>query len=192
MRHTSVKLSRRCISVVFTIVVILLLTILYIIGNVNINRRFPKAKEELYSPGEYVAYKDGVMIKGVELMYCKPDEYREKYDNDYKGKFDHIIVKLVALNESDKIINMAYLNQYFNLVIYPTGYENQGNCIYDDNMVAAGEEKEILISYNVSEALLASSKRDRVLKQNIMFCMKAYPVRQTIVFKGIDDYEENK
>lgn len=192
MRHTRVKLSRRYISVLMTIAIILLTVILYIFGNVSINRKFPKAEEELYSPGEYIMYKEGVMIKGVNLIYCKPDEYREKYDEDYKGSFDHIIIRLVVLNQSDKIINMAYLNQYFNLVIYPAGYENQGDCICDDNMVASGEEKEILISYNVSEAMLASSKRDRVLKQNIMFCMKAYPVRQAIVFKGIDDYEENK
>ena len=90
------------------------------------------------------------------------------------------------------VIDKAYLNQYFNLVIYPAGYENQGECILDNNYIKPKEEREIYIGYNVSEAILASEKREKVLKHDIMFCLKAYPVRQAIVFKGIEGYEEDK
>ena len=46
--------------------------------------------------------------------------------------------------------------------------------------------------YKILNSGIPSEKREKVLKHDIMFCLKAYPVRQAIVFKGIEGYEEDK
>ncbi len=193
MKHIDIKkFAEKKTCIVLTIILFIILSILYIAGYIDINKRFPKPKEELYETGQYIEYKDGIKIKGLGVEYCSSEQFKEKYLPDDNSKFDHIVVKIMVFNETDTVIDMAYLNQYFNLVIYPAGYENQGECILDNNYIKPKEEREIYIGYNVSEAILASEKREKVLKHDIMFCLKAYPVRQAIVFKGIEGYEEDK
>ena len=45
--------------------------------------------------------------------------------------------------------------------------------------------------YVVSNALLEQKRKNSVLKQEGYFCLKAYPVREAIVFKEIGVNEKN-
>lgn len=166
-------------------------TIFWIVCFVDINKRFPQPQEKLYEPGEFVDYLDGIKIKGVSVNYYTNEEYKEKYGIKEPVKYDCIIVKLKVLNESDKLMDMAYINQFFNFVIYPSGYENQGSVLGENTFIDSNEEKEIEIMYVVSNALLEQKRRNSVLKQEGYLCFKAYPVREAIVFKEIGVNEKN-
>lgn len=57
-------------------------------------------------------------------------------------------------NESDTNYNLINLISKTNLVIYPSGYENQGDIVGNDINVTSGETKEFTLYFTVSKMLI--------------------------------------
>ncbi|MGN0319483.1 MAG: hypothetical protein ACI4D1_01090 [Lachnospira sp.] len=174
--------------VIIGLIVFLVLSVLFIAGYIDVNIRFPQPKEELYEEGQWVDVSDGLKIMSTGIEYCTPDEYRAKYDSNLKegSKLCYILVHLKVKNNTNDVIDFFENTMNYNLVIYPSGYNNQAMPLDDNTLVKSGEVKDITLVYNVSESLIWSSRRDKVFKEDIYLCFKAYPVRQAILFRGID------
>ncbi len=164
-----------------------LFIVLFIIGFIDVNLRFPKPQEELYSIDEWVSWNDDIRIKAKSIDYCSSSELTQKYgikegNND---KIFYIVTKLEVNNTSNKDINFEHIFEKFNLVMYPIGYENQGMIFTDSPIIAANSTEEKIACFTVSEGLIRNERREAALQNDIYLCLKVYPVRQAIVFKGV-------
>ena len=75
MKHIDIKkFAEKKTCIVLTTILFIILSILYIAGYIDINKRFPKPKEELYETGQYIEYKnrrnsaEGYALYGVAMF----------------------------------------------------------------------------------------------------------------------------
>lgn len=181
MKHF--KHKKRMIVCLITAV----LVVLFIIGLIDVNSRFPQPQEELHSINEWVSWNDDIQIRAKSIDYCSTSELTQKYgvNGGNNDKIFYIVTKLEVNNTSDKDINFEHIFEKFNLVMYPIGYENQGMIFTDSPVIAANSTEEKIACFTVSEGLIRSERREAALQNDIYLCLKAYPVRQAIVFKGV-------
>ena len=172
------------------IAVVVLVAVVWIAAYINVNKRFPQPREELYEKGEWVEVSDGVRVKGTGVEFCSYEDYIARYNiksSNKNSNMSYILVHINVNNTSDEIFNVWDIDIVANIVIYPTGYNNQGMVVDQDAIVQPGESKDITFAYNVSNSMIRSEIREKVLSKDIYLCFKAYPVRQAIVFRGIDE-----
>lgn len=188
MKHIKNSLNIRRHPFIIAIAVVVILAVVVIAGYTDVNRRFPKPEQEISQKGEWIDYDENIKINVSDINYCSDTKLNQRYKADVKenGRYSYIVIEMSVSNQSDTNYNVINLISKTNLVIYPSGYENQGMTVEDDVNVASGETKDYTLYFVVSEMLMKKSKREKLLGQDIYLCFKAYPVRQAVLFRGID------
>ena len=170
--------------------VVVLVAWVWLATYINVNKRFPQPEEELYEKGEWVEVSDGVRVKGTGVEFCSYGEYTERYNvktSNKNSSMSCILIHINIDNTSSKAFNAWDIDTTANIVIYPTGYNNQGMVAEQDAIIQSGESRDITFVYNVSSSMIRPEIRKKVLNNELYMCFKAYPVRQAIVFRGIDE-----
>lgn len=188
MKHIKGGLSINMHPYIIVMVITAVLATIVTTGYIDVNRRFPEPEQDVVEKDEWVDYTNGIKIKATQINFCSDKELNEQYNGNVKetGKFNYIVVKVSVMNQTESNFDFTNVILNSNLVIYPSGYENQGNCVEVDVNIKSGDVKDFILYYTVSEMAISQKKRERVLGQDIYLCFKAYPVRQAIIFRGID------
>ena len=145
----------RYIAIIFIAAVL----ILWIVCVVDVNRRFPKAEEELYSVGEWIE-ESGFEIKVNSLELISLEEASEKYgvnlQNDMKKivpSTKYFILKMDVRNISDEELNIGKkLMSHTDLQVMPIGIVEVGEVLtnYTENIkLQPGEEDDDFYCYYV-------------------------------------------
>ena len=188
MKYIKEGLNIRKHLFIIGIIVVVILAAVVIAGYIDVNSRFPQPEQDIAEKGEWIDYAENIKLNVSDIDYCSDTELNQKYKADVKenGKYDYIVVKMNLNNESDTNYNLINLISKTNLVIYPSGYENQGDIVGNDINVTSGETKEFTLYFTVSKMLIKKKGREKLLVEDIYVCFKAYPKRQAVVFRGID------
>lgn len=173
---------------IIAIIIVVLTAGLVTTGYIDVNHRFPEPEEEIYEKDEWLDYAEEIKIKAAQPDYCSDMELNEKYNANVKesGRYNYIVVKLSVSNQSQSIINFMDIIMKTNLVIYPCGYENQAECVENNLIVNPGQTQQFTLYFLAGNSSISKKKINKMLKQDIYLCFKAYPVRQAVKFRGID------
>ena len=167
--------------------------IVCVIGNINVNKRFPKPIDEYYYLGDTVEYL-GMQIKAEEILY-KNDEgminnYPEINIKKKEGR-NWLVVKLDVKNVSDKVIDFETdILPNIAMVAYPIGYMNQGSAYaLKDNKqwkFSLEEEKEVIIYFAVGNGQVRQERRKKFLESQFYLDFSLSPEHKAFVFNGVD------
>lgn len=169
--------------------------ILWIVCVVDVNRRFPKAEEELYSVGEWIE-ESGFEIKVNSLELISLEEASEKYgvnlQNDMKKivpSTKYFILKMDVRNISDEELNIGKkLMSHTDLQVMPIGIVEVGEVLtnYTENIkLQPGEEEEVVIKYILSNGVLREDRRWMLNKCKFYLAFLNYPVHKAVLFEDV-------
>ena len=181
----------RYIAIIFIAAVL----ILWIVCVVDVNRRFPKAEEELYSVGEWIE-ESGFEIKVNSLELISLEEASEKYgvnvQNDMKKivpSTKYFILKMDVRNISDEELNIGKkLMSHTDLQVMPIGIVEVGEVLtnYTENIkLQPGEEEEVVIKYILSNGVLREDRRWMLNKCKFSLAFLNYPVHKAVLFEDV-------
>ncbi|HBS90709.1 MAG TPA: hypothetical protein DE316_10180 [Eubacterium sp.] len=181
----------RYIAIIFIAAVL----ILWIVCVVDVNRRFPKAEEELYSVGEWIE-ESGFEIKVNSLELISLEEASEKYgvnlQNDMKKivpSTKYFILKMDVRNISDEELNIGKkLMSHTDLQVMPIGIVEVGEVLtnYTKNIkLQPGEEEEVVIKYILSNGVLREDRRWMLNKCKFYLAFLNYPVHKAVLFEDV-------
>ncbi len=181
----------RYIAIIFIAAVL----ILWIVCVVDVNRRFPKAEEELYSVGEWIE-ESGFEIKVNSLELISLEEASEKYgvnlQNDMKKivpSIKYFILKMDVRNISDEELNIGKkLMSHTDLQVMPIGIVEVGEVLtnYTENIkLQPGEEEEVVIKYILSNGVLREDRRWMLNKCKFYLAFLNYPVHKAVLFEDV-------
>lgn len=181
----------RYIAIIFIAAVL----ILWIVCVVDVNRRFPKAEEELYSVGEWIE-ESGFEIKVNSLELISLEEASEKYgvnlQNDMKKivpSTKYFILKMDVRNISDDELNIGKkLMSHTDLQVMPIGIVEVGEVLtnYTKNIkLQPGEEEEVVIKYILSNGVLREDRRWMLNKCKFYLAFLNYPVHKAVLFEDV-------
>ena len=181
----------RYIAIIFIAAVL----ILWIVCVVDVNRRFPKAEEELYSVGEWIE-ESGFEIKVNSLELISLEEASEKYgvnlQNDMKKivpSTKYFILKMDVRNISDEELNIGKkLMSHTDLQVMPIGIVEVGEVLtnYTENIkLQPGEEEEVVIKYILSNGVLREDRRWMLNKCKFYLAFLNYPVHKAVLFEDV-------
>ncbi len=181
----------RYIAIIFIAAVL----ILWIVCVVDVNRRFPKAEEELYSVGEWIE-ESGFEIKVNSLELISLEEASEKYgvnlQNDMKKivpSTKYFILKMDVRNISDEELNIGKkLMSHTDLQVMPIGIVEVGEVLtnYTGNIkLQPGEEEEVVIKYILSNGVLREDRRWMLNKCKFYLAFLNYPVHKAVLFEDV-------
>ena len=181
----------RYIAIIFIAAVL----ILWIVCVVDVNRRFPKAEEELYSVGEWIE-ESGFEIKVNSLELISLEEASEKYgvnlQNDMKKivpSTKYFILKMDVRNISDEELNIGKkLMSHTDLQVMPLGIVEVGEVLtnYTKNIkLQPGEEEEVVIKYILSNGVLREDRRWMLNKCKFYLAFLNYPVHKAVLFEDV-------
>ena len=181
----------RYIAIIFIAAVL----ILWIVCVVDVNRRFPKAEEELYSGGEWIE-EGGFEIKVNSLELISLEEASEKYgvnlQNDMKKivpSTKYFILKMDVRNISDEELNIGKkLMSHTDLQVMPIGIVEVGEVLtnYTENIkLQPGEEEEVVIKYILSNGILREDRRWMLNKCKFYLAFLNYPVHKAVLFEDV-------
>lgn len=181
----------RYIAIIFIAAVL----ILWIVCVVDVNRRFPKAEEELYSVGEWIE-ESGFEIKVNSLELISLEEASEKYgvnlQNDMKKivpSTKYFILKMDVRNISDEELNIGKkLMSHTDLQVMPIGIVEVGEVLtnYTKNIkLQPGEEEEVVIKYILSNGVLREDRRWMLNKCKFYLAFFNYPVHKAVLFEDV-------
>ena len=181
----------RYIAIIFIAAVL----ILWIVCVVDVNRRFPKAEEELYSVGEWIE-ESGFEIKVNSLELISLEEASEKYgvnlQNDMKKivpSTKYFILKMDVRNISDEELNIGKkLMSHTDLQVMPIGIVEVGEVLtnYTENIkLQPGEEEEVVIKYILSNGVLREDRRWMLNKCKFYLAFLNYPVLKAVLFEDV-------
>ena len=181
----------RYIAIIFIAAVL----ILWIVCVVDVNRRFPKAEEELYSVGEWIE-EGGFEIKVNSLELISLEEASEKYgvnlQNDMKKivpSTKYFILKMDVRNISDEELNIGKkLMSHTDLQVMPIGIVEVGEVLtnYTENIkLQPGEEEEVVIKYILSNGVLREDRRWMLNKCKFYLAFLNYPVHKAVLFEDV-------
>ena len=181
----------RYIAIIFIAAVL----ILWIVCVVDVNRRFPKAEEELYSVGEWIE-ESGFEINVNSLELISLEEASEKYgvnlQNDMKKivpSTKYFILKMDVRNISDEELNIGKkLMSHTDLQVMPIGIVEVGEVLtnYTENIkLQPGEEEEVVIKYILSNGVLREDRRWMLNKCKFYLAFLNYPVHKAVLFEDV-------
>ena len=181
----------RYIAIIFIAAVL----ILWIVCVVDVNRRFPKAEEELYSVGEWIE-ESGFEIKVNSLELISLEEASEKYgvnlQNDMKKivpSTKYFILKMDVRNISDEELNIGKkLMSHTDLQVMPIGIVEVGEVLtnYTENIkLQPDEEEEVVIKYILSNGVLREDRRWMLNKCKFYLAFLNYPVHKAVLFEDV-------
>ena len=181
----------RYIAIIFIAAVL----ILWIVCVVDVNRRFPKAEEELYSVGEWIE-ESGFEIKVNSLELISLEEASEKYgvnlQNDMKKivpSTKYFILKMDVRNISDEELNIGKkLMSHTDLQVMPIGIVEVGEVLtnYTENIkLQPGEEEEVVIKYILSNGVLREDRRWMLNKCKFYLAFLNYHVHKAVLFEDV-------
>lgn len=181
----------RYIAIIFIAAVL----ILWIVCVVDVNRRFPKAEEELYSVGEWIE-ESGFEIKVNSLELISLEEASEKYgvnlQNDMKKivpSTKYFILNMDVRNISDEELNIGKkLMSHTDLQVMPIGIVEVGEVLtnYTKNIkLQPGEEEEVVIKYILSNGVLREDRRWMLNKCKFYLAFLNYPVHKAVLFEDV-------
>ena len=181
----------RYIAIIFIAAVL----ILWIVCVVDVNRRFPKAEEELYSVGEWIE-ESGFEIKVNSLELISLEEASEKYgvnlQNDMKKivpSTKYFILKMDVRNISDEELNIGKkLMSHTDLQVMQIGIVEVGEVLtnYTENIkLQPGEEEEVVIKYILSNGVLREDRRWMLNKCKFYLAFLNYPVHKAVLFEDV-------
>ena len=162
---------------------------------VDVNIRFPKAEEELYSVGEWIE-ESGFEIKVNSLELISLEEASEKYgvnlQNDMKKivpSTKYFILKMDVRNISDEELNIGKkLMSHTDLQVMPIGIVEVGEVLtnYTKNIkLQPGEEEEVVIKYILSNGVLREDRRWMLNKCKFYLAFLNYPVHKAVLFEDV-------
>ena len=181
----------RYIAIIFIAAVL----ILWIVCVVDVNRRFPKAEEELYSVGEWIE-ESGFEIKVNSLELISLEEASEKYGVNLQTDMKKIvpstkyfILKMDVRNISDEELNIGKkLMSHTDLQVMPIGIVEVGEVLtnYTENIkLQPGEEEEVVIKYILSNGVLREDRRWMLNKCKFYLAFLNYPVHKAVLFEDV-------
>lgn len=187
--------DRKHILRYIVIIFIAAVLILWIVCVVDVNRRFPKAEEELYSVGEWIE-ESGFEIKVNSLELISLEEASEKYgvnlQNDMKKivpSTKYFILKMDVRNISDEELNIGKkLMSHTDLQVMPIGIVEVGEVLtnYTENIkLQPGEEEEVVIKYILSNGVLREDRRWMLNKCKFYLAFLNYPVHKAVLFEDV-------
>lgn len=176
-------------------VLIAVVLIIWIICVIDVNRRFPKAKEELYSVGEWVE-ESGFEIKVNSLELVSLEEARDLYgvklENDMKKivpSTKYFILKMDVRNISDEELDIGKkLMSHMDLQITPIGIRQMGEILRDFTntlKLQPQEEEEVVVKYILSTGVLRENRRWMLNKCNIYLAFLNYPVHKAVLIENV-------
>lgn len=176
-------------------VLIAVVLIIWIICVIDVNRRFPKAKEELYSVGEWVE-ESGFEIKVNSLELVSLEEARDLYgvklENDMKKivpSTKYFILKMDVRNISDEELDISKkLMSHMDLQITPIGIRQMGEILRDFTntlKLQPQEEEEVVVKYILSTGVLREDRRWMLNKCNIYLAFLNYPVHKAVLIENV-------
>ena len=181
----------RYIAIIFIAAVL----ILWIVCVVDVNRRFPKAEEELYSVGEWIE-ESGFEIKVNSLELISLEEASEKYGVNLQNNMKKIvpstkyfILKMDVRNISDEELNIGKkLMSHTDLQVMPIGIVEVGEVLtnYTKNIkLQPGEEEEVVIKYILSNGVLREDRRWMLNKCKFYLAFLNYTVHKAVLFEDV-------
>ena len=181
----------RYIAIIFIAAVL----ILWIVCVVDVNRRFPKAEEELYSVGEWIE-ESGFEIKVNSLELISLEEAIEKYGVNLQNDMiiivpstKYFILKMDVRNISDEELNIGKkLMSHTDLLVMPIGIVEVGEVLtnYTKNIkLQPGEEEEVVIKYILSYGVLREDRRWMLNKCKFYLAFLNYPVHKAVLFEDV-------
>ena len=187
--------KKRKIKAVIIIVLLFVVLGCWVIGYIDVNRRFPKAEEELYSVGEWIE-ESGFEIKVNSLELISLEEASEKYgvnlQNDMKKivpSTKYFILKMDVRNISDEELNIGKkLMSHTDLQVMPIGIVEVGEVLtnYTKNIkLQPGEEEEVVIKYILSNGVLREDRRWMLNKCKFYLAFLNYPVHKAVLFEDV-------
>ena len=185
--------KKRKIKAVIIIVLLFVVLGCWVIGYIDVNRRFPKPKEEIYAVNEWIS-DSNVMVKvnSVELV-SKDEAYSQYGINDYEDErqdIQYFITKLEINNTSGEEYDVEKkLNSHIAIKAYPLGYVNQGEIITESGIsnvkIKADEEKEVVICFILGDGVLRTDRRWMLNKSDMYLDFHEYPVHKAVLLEDI-------
>ena len=175
--------KKRKIKAVIIIVLLFVVLGCWVIGYIDVNRRFPKPKEEIYAVNE---------VNSVELV-SKDEAYSQYGINDYEDErqdIQYFITKLEINNTSGEEYDVEKkLNSHIAIKAYPLGYVNQGEIITESGIsnvkIKADEEKEVVICFILGDGVLLTDRRWMLNKSDMYLDFHEYPVHKAVLLEDI-------
>ena len=119
--------KKRIIKRVVIACLILVVSGVWLVGYIDVNKRFPKPEQQVHSIGEWVRTGD-TSIKVNSVEYMPQEEANSQYgsellpDNGNNSNTYYFIAKIDVKNETDKEIKLSKtLLEHLGLEIYPVG-----------------------------------------------------------------------
>lgn len=168
-------------------VVAFLFIVLWTIGVIDVNSRFPQPEVQEYGQDDWLEYDDSILLNVNEIKYelAEVSVDENKVLTSQKNTA-HILVKFRVKNKTESDIDFYNYFMRFDLVVYPIGYNNQGSLRnMNEIYIKAGEEKEFIAEYNLTEGLIKQKFMEKFLNNKFCLCIRTYPVRQMFVFEQV-------
>ncbi len=183
--------TKKMMKLAGCIIVLIIAVIIWAVNYIDVNRRFPKAVEEIYHVGDDIKYND-FTINVNDISYVSADEAKDKYDIDGKDDFEYFIVSMNVTNESDKTCNLEKsIGQYVGLEAYPIGYNNQGTILVDskeDSNIEPNESKRMIIYFIITNGMVRKDRRGMLKRSDIYLDFSNYPIHRAVLFEDVKGF----
>ena len=168
---------------------------MWLVGYIDVNKRFPKPEQQVHSIGEWVRTGD-TSIKVNSVEYMPQEEANSQYgsellpDNGNNSNTYYFIAKIDVKNETDKEIKLSKtLLEHLGLEIYPVGVLIYGEVMENGEFTSiklkAQEQREIVLHFIMSQGVLRDDRRWMLKKSQIRIVLSNYPVHEIIVLDDI-------
>ena len=181
--------KKRIIKRVVIACLILVVSGVWLVGYIDVNKRFPKPEQQVHSIGEWVRTGD-TSIKVNSVEYMPQEEANSQYgsellpDNGNNSNTYYFIAKIDVKNETDKEIKLSKtLLEHLGLEIYPVGVLKNGELT--SIKLKAQEQREIVLHFIMSQGVLRDDRRWMLKKSQIRIVLSNYPVHEIIVLDDI-------
>jgi len=186
MMHSKKKIIKRVVIACLILVV----SGVWLVGYIDVNKRFPKPEQQVHSIGEWVRTGD-TSIKVNSVEYMPQEEANSQYgsellpDNGNDSNTYYFIAKIDVKNETDKEIKLSKTL----LEIYPVGVLTYGEVMENGELTSiklkAQEQREIVLHFIMSQGVLRDDRRWMLKKSQIRIVLSNYPVHEIIVLDDI-------
>ena len=180
--------KKRIIKRVVIACLILVVSGVWLVGYIDVNKRFPKPEQQVHSIGEWVRTGD-TSIKVNSVEYMPQEEANSQYgsellpDNGNNSNTYYFIAKIDVKNETDKEIKLSKtLLEHLGLEIYPVGVLIYGEVMENGELTSI---REIVLHFIMSQGVLRDDRRWMLKKSQIRIVLSNYPVHEIIVLDDI-------
>lgn len=183
--------KKKMIKLAGGIIILIVAVIIWAVNFIDVNKRFPKAVQEIYHIGESFEYRN-FTINVNEISYILADEAKEKYGIEGKNGFEYFVISMNVTSESDVTENLEKaIEQYIGLEAYPIGYNNQGTILEDGKRninIEPKESKDVIIYFVITNGMVREDRRELFKKSDIYLDFSNYPVHKAVLFEDVKGF----